>query len=107
MGLIGTYKDQAEFETNQEEEETSQSTTGSASEIEVKTEEIMETLGKLKNWNVSNVDDISKEMFKDGGKDIVMELKTCFNKIIQREKIPEEWHISKALYRHIVTKHCS
>lgn len=54
-------------------------------------EKIRASMLKLKNRKAPGLDDITNEMIKYGGENLLKELEIFFNKIILYSKVPDQW----------------
>ena len=62
--------------------------------------EIENTLKSLKKGKASGIDNITSDILKLGGKEIIKALKTIFSEILESQEIPETWREAKMIILH-------
>ena len=62
--------------------------------------EIENTLKSLKKGKAPGIDNITSDILKLGGKEVIKALKTIFNEILESQEIPETWREAKMIILH-------
>ena len=62
--------------------------------------EIENTLKSLKKGKAPGIDNITSDVLKLGGKEVIKALKTIFNEILESQEIPETWREAKMIILH-------
>ena len=62
--------------------------------------EIENTLKSLKKGKAPGIDNITSDILKLGGKEVIKALKTIFNNILDSQEIPEMWREAKMIILH-------
>jgi hypothetical protein len=54
---------------------------------------MIEVISNMKNWKAPGIDNITVELIKDGGPELLQKIFELLLQIWEQERVPEEWDI--------------